>query len=322
MVSPVKISYVNVSGYTVPPYGVVELSGDMQTLANGERVIPATRPSGKGPYAIDDGKGATSTDSGKYGTAIIPYDNVAWVAWDGTDPGVAWKDQVGPIKDTFKVGNKGQGYLYAGEKDSINFRILVVQIAPRNVRMVVTQRGGIGGEKENVAILRSTDKYFTAAVLKDDLIRDVQDLQDPEKNTIVQVSRRFITTVLFTGQEFVGCSQLTSFTISQFQASNSDVISSPGFTQFQATYRTRVAWTCEIHYRTVCSNSGAANASRCRVSATNRTGQTLVDGQRVIVQLDPVYGWVIIEFFCADGYVNSGGGDTGFNGAGGGFSLP
>jgi hypothetical protein len=189
------------------------------------------------------------------------------------------------------------------------------------VRMVVTQRNGIGGEKENVAIIRSTDSYFTAAVLDDDSVRDVQDLQDPDKNTIVQVSRRFISTVLFTGQEFVGCSQLTSFTISQFQASDSDVISSPGFTQFQATYRTGVAWTCEIDYRTGCSNSGAANASRCRISASNRTGQTLVDGQRVIVQLDAVYGWVIIEFFCADGYVDPGS-DSGIDGTGGGFPLP
>jgi hypothetical protein len=189
------------------------------------------------------------------------------------------------------------------------------------VRMVVTQRNGIGGEKENVAIIRSTDSYFTAAVLDDDSVRDVQDLQNPEKNTIVQVSRRFISTVLFTGQEFVGCSQVTPFTISQFQASDSDVISSPGFTQFQATYRTGVAWTCEVDYPTVCNNTDAANASRCRVNASNRTGQTLVDGQRVIVQLDPVYGWVIIEFFCADGYVDPSVNPTP-GGTGGGFPLP
>ena len=183
------------------------------------------------------------------------------------------------------------------------------------VRMVVIDRNGIGGINENAAITRGGG-FFSAAVLDDDSADDVQDLQDPEKNTIVQVSRRFIATVLFTGQEFVGCSQLTSFTISQFQASDSDVIGSPGFTQFQATYRTGVAWTCEIDYRTVCSNSGAANASQCRVSATNRTGQTLVDGQRVIVQLDPVYGWAIIEFFCADGYINPGS-DPSIDGTGG-----
>jgi hypothetical protein len=128
--------------------------------------------------------------------------------------------------------------------------------------------------------------------------------------------------VLFTGQEFVGSGQLTSFDQQNNTKNDSDVIASPGFTQFQATYRTGVAWTSEIDYQTVCSNSGAANASQCRVSATNRTGQTLVDGQRVIVQLDPVYGWVIIEFFCADGYVNQGGGDTGVNGTGGGLPLP
>ena len=188
-------------------------------------------------------------------------------------------------------------------------------------RMVVIERNGFGGDKENVAIVRSTSGDFRAAVLADDSTPSVGDLQDPDKNTIVIVSRRFISSVLFTGQEFVGCSQVTSFTVSQFQASDSDVMSSPGFTQFQATYRTGVAWTCEVDYRTVCSNTDAANASRCRVSATNRTGQTLVDGQRVIVQLDPVYGWAIIEFFCADGYVNSGG-DQGTGGNNGGLLLP
>jgi len=189
------------------------------------------------------------------------------------------------------------------------------------VRMVVIERNGLGGDKENAAIVRSTSGYFRAAVLANDSTPNVGDLQDPDKNTIAIVSRRFISSVLFTGQEFAGCSQVTPFTISQFQASDSDVISSPGFTQFQATYRTGVAWTCEVDYPTVCNNTDAANASRCRVNASNRTGQTLVDGQRVIVQLDPVYGWVIIEFFCADGYVDPGS-DPGIDGTGGGFPLP
>ena len=187
------------------------------------------------------------------------------------------------------------------------------------VRMVVIQRNGIGGEKENAAITRSGG-VFSAAILDDDSTGDVQDLQDPEKNTVVQVSSRFITTVLFTGQEFVGSSSLTQFSEQQ-STIESDVIASPGFTQFHATYRDGEAWTCEIDYRTVFSNSGATNASRCRVTATNRTGQTLVDGQRVIVQLDPVYGWVIVEFFCAYGYVNPGNGSE-LNGTGGGYPLP
>jgi hypothetical protein len=189
------------------------------------------------------------------------------------------------------------------------------------VRMVVIERNGLGGDKENTAIVRSTSGYFRAAVLDNDSTPNVGDLQDPDKNTIVIVSRRFISSVLFTGQEFVGCSQVTSFTISQVPASDSDVMSSPGFTQFQATYRTGVAWTCEVDYPTVCNNTDATNASRCRVSASNRTGQTLVDGQRVIVQLDPVYGWVIIEFFCADGYVDPSVNPTP-GGTGGGFPLP
>jgi len=188
------------------------------------------------------------------------------------------------------------------------------------VRMIVIERNGIGGINENAAITRSGG-LFSAAVLDDDSADDVQDLQDPEKTTIVQVSTRFISTVLFTGQEFVGCAQLTPFSDQANVNTTSDVISSPGFTQFHATYRTGNAWNCEVDYRTVSNNSRAANASRCRVNASNHTGQTLVDGQRVIVQLDPVYGWVIIEFFCADGYVNLGGDPT-TGGTGGGFPLP
>ena len=189
-----------------------------------------------------------------------------------------------------------------------------------NKRMIVIQRNGIGGINENAAITRG-GSFFSAAVLDDDSADDVQDLQDPEKNTVVQVSCRFISTVLVTGQEFVGCGQLTQFSDQENDNTNSDVISSPGFTQFHATYRTGNAWNCEVDYRTVSSNSRAANASRCRVNASNRTGQTLVDGQRVIVQLDPVYGWVIIEFFCADGYVDPSVNPTP-SGTGGGFPLP
>jgi hypothetical protein len=158
-------------------------------------------------------------------------------------------------------------------------------------------------------------------VLDDDSADDVQDMQDPDKNAVVQVSARFISTVLFTGQEFVGCGQVTGFSDQANANTTFDVISSQGFTQFHATYRTGNAWNCEVDYRTVSRNSRAAIASRCRVNASNRTGQTLVDGQRVIVQLDPVYEWVIIEFFCADGYVDPGS-DPGIDGTGGGFPLP
>ena len=207
------------------------------------------------------------------------------------------------------------------KRSTKNFAVDVFPWSQRECRrMVVIQRNGIGGEKENAAITRSGG-VFSAAILDDDSIGDVQDLQDPEKNTVVQVSARFITTVLFTGQEFVGSSSLTQFSEQSNASIESDVIASPGFTQFHATYRDGAVWTCEVDYRTVFANSAATNASQCRVTATNRTGQTLVDGQRVIVQLDSVYGWVIVEFFCADGYLNPGG-DSGLDGTGGGYPLP
>jgi len=187
------------------------------------------------------------------------------------------------------------------------------------VRMIVIERNGIGEAKQNSAIQPGYSiPWFLAAVIDDDISKDVADLLDPEKTTIVQVARRFISTVMFTGQQFIGCGQVSSLTsdlVSQF-----DVIQSPGITDFFGTYRTGQDWNCEVEFTAVSENRDADKQKSCRVIASNITGQTLVDEQRVIVRL--INGtWMIHEFFCADGYVDSGS-DPGIDGTGGGFPLP
>lgn len=303
MVGPVKISYVNNSGYTIPPYGVVELSGDMQLLSNGERSIPVTRPSGKGPYAIDDGKGANGTDSGKYGTAIIPYDNLVWVAWDGTDPGVAWKDQVGPIKDTFKVGNKGQGYLYAGERDSINFRILVVQTIPRNVRMICAETAG----DENTWVFRPRGNaqrttQFKAVIPKDFSLRTLQDWLNPQANRpIVYVTTRFIAGGIFTGNEFIAtptCAASDDYT-TPYPDMKWDVVACASPMRYKAKYKTLEDRSsgAEIAFDQHYLNT-AASVPGCIQRAGNDTGRYFSEGQNVWVEWTQD-GWHITDFECA-----------------------
>jgi hypothetical protein len=158
-----------------------------------------------------------------------------------------------------------------------------------------------------------------AAVIDDDVSKDVADLLDPEKTTIVNVSRRFVSTVLFTGQEFIGCGQVSSIK-SNRNFIEFDVIQSQAFTDFFATFRTGQDWNCEVDFTAASQNRHAEKQSSCRVVASNITGQTLVDGQRVIVRL--IQGtWVIHEFFCADGYINPGS-DPDIDGTGGGYPLP
>lgn len=192
------------------------------------------------------------------------------------------------------------------------------------VRMVVIDRGTLGGEKENAALTPAETRYarsfFKAVILDDDSAPDVSDMQDPEKDTIVTVSGRFIASVLFTGQEFIGGSQISSIPRQPYV--ECDVIQSPSDTHFEGVYRTGKEWNCEIQYRALCANENAKTQNFCPVVARNITGQTLVDGQSVIVRLQSAV-WVICEFFCPDYRA----GNDGNNGSdnpttGGGFPLP
>ena len=191
------------------------------------------------------------------------------------------------------------------------------------VRMVVIDRGTLGGDKENAALTRvggrHTREFFKAVILDDDSTSDVSDMQDPEKNTIVTVSGRFISSVLFTGQEFIGASQVSSIPGQPYI--ECDVIQSPANTNFEGIYRVGKDWNCELSYSASCENADAKTRLVCPVIAANRTGQTLVDGQSVVVRLYNSI-WVIDEFFCPDYQAGDDGNNENDLQTGGGYPLP
>jgi hypothetical protein len=300
MIGPVKISYVNDSGYSIPPYGVVELSGSMQLLGNGERAIPVTRPTGKGPYAIDDGKGASSTVSGKYGTAIIPYDNLAWVDWEPEDsPGTAWQGQVGPLKNSFKMGKQGTGYLYAGAYDEANSRVLVVQKPYSPVRMVCVEMAA----NKNTWVYRAQSPPSTRvptsfrAAIAQGFSQPVQAFLNSENSDLIfNVSTRFIAGGIFTGNEFIGIpvvSRLVSGSPAEY-----DVVQNPALYRFKAKAKGQIgdSGTVKISFIQECLNE-SDQTSTCEQTAKNDTGRNLTDGQNVWVEWTQD-GWHITDFEC------------------------
>ena len=291
MVGPVKISYV-CGG--VPPYGVVEFVGDMQLLDNGDRAVAAQPPTGNGPYAIDDGKGTNGTYSGKYGTAIIPYDNVAWVAWDGNDPGEAWKSEVGPLLNRHQMGKGGRGYYYAGVKDQENNRMLVVQKIPSPVRMICVTLGS----PDNAWVYRpiSGRTVFRAAIVDSDTVTTVQELLDPaNKFVLCDVYTRFIAGGIFTGNEFLGIKNVDTRSSSPMIY---DVVSNPALYRFKATI-TGERKNVKIQFTQYLRNTASRTAT-CTDSATNDTGRYLSTGQNVWVEWTQD-GWRITDFECYEG---------------------
>ncbi len=128
-VGPVRIAYKNSTGTTVPPGGIIQLSGDSPLAADGASpVLNAILPDGKGPYAIDAG-GGTSTGGGyEYGECLVPLDSVAWAfTMDSAAPGPAWTTEVGPTSGSLALSKTGSGYFYAGLFDAPNQRMLVMQ---------------------------------------------------------------------------------------------------------------------------------------------------------------------------------------------------
>lgn len=122
----VGISYKNVSGSAIPPYGVVQASGAPYTSSNGDIAINVTKPgSGSGPWFIDDGTGAAASGDGAFGTCYRASEGFTWVYCTSmpTDP---WTP-VGPVHDSFGVSGSGAGLMYTGKKDPDNNRILVTK---------------------------------------------------------------------------------------------------------------------------------------------------------------------------------------------------
>ena len=123
----VRVSYKNVSGADVPPYGIIQLTGAPVVTATGDYVLQATNPgSGSGPYMIDTGKGAKSSGAKQYGSCARAIDGLVWVAYGcGGGPPSNWCS-VGPVNGNFYVNETGAGYTYAGQYDATNQRILVM----------------------------------------------------------------------------------------------------------------------------------------------------------------------------------------------------
>jgi hypothetical protein len=291
MVGPVKISYVCQG---VPPYGVVEFAGDMQLLANGDRAVSAQVPTGKGPYAIDDGKGTGGTDARKYGTAIIPYDNVAWVAWDGTDPGEAWKGEVGPSPSLYTMGRAGRGYYYAGVKDQENNRILVAQKPPSAARMICVTLASPDNAWVYRPIASNARTTFRAAIVESDTVSTVQELLDPaNKFVLCDVDTRFIAGGIFTGNEFMGIKNVDTRPGATLTY---DVVANPALYRFKAKIG---SGGVKIQFTQYLRNT-ASRTVTCTTNATNDTGRSLSEGQNVWVEWTQD-GWHITDFECSNG---------------------
>lgn len=123
----VKVSYKNVSGSDVPPYGIVQLTGSPIVTGTNDYVLQATTPgSGTGPYMIDTGKGTKTSGAKQLGSCTRAIDGLAWVSYGcGSGPPTPWCN-VGPVRGSFYANESGSGYRYAGQYDSANHRILVM----------------------------------------------------------------------------------------------------------------------------------------------------------------------------------------------------
>lgn len=120
-----RIAYRNDSGSTVPPHGFIQFSGTPITTATGDYVISAVKHGdGVGPVFIDDGKGATSSGDGSYGSCFAACEGVVWVSCSATL--TAW-DEIGPIDDSFEASKYGNGFIYCGITDATNDRVLTLR---------------------------------------------------------------------------------------------------------------------------------------------------------------------------------------------------
>lgn len=124
------ISYLNASGMTVNPYSVLEFEGNCDVASTtGVLSFKGYQPSAQGgPYGIDTGQGTTTSGAGAYGQLMIPLSHPTWAIWsDRVAPPTPWITEVGPMAGSFGMWSSGSGYYYAGQYDSTNNRILVVQ---------------------------------------------------------------------------------------------------------------------------------------------------------------------------------------------------
>ena len=135
----VRVSYKNVSGSTIPPFGIVQFKGSPVQTATNDYVFQADKiGKGTGPCFIDTGKGATSSGEGQYGSCVRVTEGFAWLAYDPSKtPATPWVS-VGGVVGQFYASEAGGGFLYAGKYDSSNHRILCLKETRGNARWAKT----------------------------------------------------------------------------------------------------------------------------------------------------------------------------------------
>jgi len=124
----VRISYKNVSGSVIPPYGVIQLTGAPIVTASGDYVFQATTPgSGNGPCMIDAGNGSAASGDGVWGSCIRGAEGPVWASYGGafTTP-TAWMP-MGPVHGQTYVNETGGGWIYCGKYDSANSRVMIIR---------------------------------------------------------------------------------------------------------------------------------------------------------------------------------------------------
>jgi len=125
----VRVSYKNVSGSAIPPYGIFQLKGAPVTAPDGESLVfQADKPGlGVGPMFIDSGGGTSSSGDNQFGTGFRANEGFVWAAYGPSgSPPSAWLP-IGPVRGQFYVNETAGGFLYAGQYDSTNNRVLIIR---------------------------------------------------------------------------------------------------------------------------------------------------------------------------------------------------
>src|ERR1700733_11740664 len=137
-----KVSYFNNSNEAIPPFSCLQADGNMQMTGTGDFVMKVVKPgNGKGPYFIDDGKGADPTGEGQYGDCYRAFEGCVWASFNGATEPTPWSS-VGPTNGAWELGASGSNFFYAGQWDQPNTRILVTaKSAASLIPHVVTQTG-------------------------------------------------------------------------------------------------------------------------------------------------------------------------------------
>lgn len=288
-----KVAYFNGSGNTIPPWGIVQLDGSAITTAAGQYVLNAVQPtSGAGPYLIDDGKGASSSGAGSYGTAFRAVDGCVWVAYTGSGAPTAWQE-VGPVSGSFAVTTAGAGYYYAGQYDATNNRILVTakSLSGLSTYMVTQLTSGANAVivREPVLSFDANTSYptFSAQPMPPSSFITLASI-DHSKD--VSVSSTCLTGPLFTGQIFTVLGGSTKIALGGDGTRYRAVMAAGGATG--ATIAVTLKYLSNI-----------TTPQTANIFAVNDTGVTLTTSQLVIVDLmnhlaGTVSRWRISEYLC------------------------